>query len=108
VAVNEVKASIADASGTVLGVDRKARLAPVIAKKLGWTCLGVSRFLVVAEGATTRRRAAAHVDTFRSAFPLNSRASRAWIHAPGKPVGGLIFLSLARTAAAKRRSAATR
>jgi hypothetical protein len=54
VAVNEVKATIADAGRTVMGVDRKGRLAPIVARKLGWTCRGVSRFLVVAEGATAR------------------------------------------------------
>jgi len=48
VAVNEVKATVADAGRTVMGVDRKARLAPIVARKAGWTCLGVSRFLVVA------------------------------------------------------------
>jgi len=94
VAVNEVKASIGDAGGTLAGVDRKARLAPIIARKLGWTCNSVSRFLVVAEGSTARRRIAAHADMFRSAFPLGGRECQAWIRRPTRrAVGGLLFLS---------------
>ncbi|MDQ2965937.1 MAG: hypothetical protein M3R57_08825, partial [Chloroflexota bacterium] len=98
VAVNEVKASIGDAGATVMGVDRKARLAPVMAGKLGWRCLGVSRFLVVGEGATSRRRVAAHAETFRTAFALAGPECRSWIRQPtSRPISGLFFLSPART-----------
>lgn len=97
VAVNEVKATIADAGRTVMGVDRKGRLAPIVARKLGWTCRGVSRFLVVADGATARRRLAEHAAIFRTSFPLGTRDSRAWIGKPtARPVAGLIFLSYPR------------
>jgi transcriptional regulator with XRE-family HTH domain len=97
VAVNEVKATIADAGRTVMGVDRKARLAPVVARRLGWTCRGVSRFLVVAEGPTARRRIAEHAAIFRTSFPLGARESRAWIVKPtSSPAAGLIFLSYPR------------
>ena len=105
VAVNEVKASIGDAGATVMGVDRKARLAPVMARKLGWACLGVSRFLVVTEGATPRRRVAAHAEIFSVAFPLRVHESRAWIEQPtSRPIAGLFFLSPARTEDGKRPS----
>lgn len=107
VAVNEVKATITDAGRTVMGVDRKGRLAPIVARKLGWTCLGVSRFLVVAEGATARRRVAEHATTFRTAFPLGSRDSRAWIHRPtARPVSGLMFLSATHRAGSNTVSSA--
>lgn len=97
VAVNEVKATLADAGRTVMGVDRKARLAPVVARKLGWRCRGVSRFLVVAEAPTARRRIAEHAGIFRTSFPLGTRESRAWIARPSlQPVAGLIFLSYPR------------
>jgi transcriptional regulator with XRE-family HTH domain len=39
-AVNEIKASVPEAGNTVMGVDRKARLAPVIARDRGWRCRG--------------------------------------------------------------------
>lgn len=94
VAVNEVKASIADAGRTVTGSDRKARLAPIIAKKLGWTCHGVARFLVVADTSTARRRIREHEATFQAAFPVRGSAGRVWIARPtGRPVAALIFLA---------------
>jgi transcriptional regulator with XRE-family HTH domain len=105
IVVNEVKASIGDAGATVMGVDRKVRLAPVVARKLGWACLGVSRFLVVAEGATPRRRIAAHAEIFGAAFPVRGHESRAWIEQPtGRPISGLFFLSPVRTEDGKRPS----
>jgi transcriptional regulator with XRE-family HTH domain len=94
VAVNEVKASIGNAGATVMGIDRKARLAPVIARKLGWTCHAVSRFLVVSDDATSRRRVVAHGAMFQTSFPVRGRMSRAWIRQPlGRPISGLFFLS---------------
>lgn len=109
VAVNEVKATITDAGRTVMGVDRKGRLAPIVARKLGWTCLGVSRFLVVVEGATARRRVAEHEAIFRTAFPLGGRESRAWIQRPtARPVAGLMFLSSTHGAGSKGPSSARR
>jgi transcriptional regulator with XRE-family HTH domain len=93
VAVNEVKASVGDAGNTVVGVDRKTRLAPQIARQRGWTCRGVARFLVVADGSTSRDRIARHAETFRTAFPVDGRACRAWIADPvGEPPSGILFL----------------
>jgi hypothetical protein len=107
VAVNEVKATVADAGRTVMGVDRKARLATIVARKLGWTCRRVSRFLVVAEGPTARRRIAEHAAIFRTSFPLGTRKSRAWIKKPTvQPVAGLIFLSYPRRVGANVSSSA--
>jgi transcriptional regulator with XRE-family HTH domain len=95
VAVNEVKASVGEAGGTVIGVDRKARLAPTIAKERGWTCRGVARFLVIADNSTSRDRIARHADTFRTAFPTGGRESIGWIRNPtvGAPPSGIVFLA---------------
>lgn len=93
VAVNEIKASIGDAGNTVIGVDRKSRLAPQIAEGRGWPCRGVARFLVVADGSTSRDRIARHADTFRTAFPAGTRECLAWIRNPtGPPPRGIIFV----------------
>lgn len=95
VAVNEVKASVGEAGGTVIGVDRKSRLAPKIAKDRGWTCRGVARFLVIADGSTSRGRIARHADIFHTAFPIGGRDSLGWIRNPTTtPPSGIIFLAL--------------
>jgi transcriptional regulator with XRE-family HTH domain len=95
VAVNEVKASVGEAGGTVIGVDRKSRLAPQIAKQRGWSCRGVARFLVIADGSTSRGRIARHADIFQTAFPTGGRESLAWIRDPtvSAPPSGIVFLS---------------
>jgi transcriptional regulator with XRE-family HTH domain len=106
VAVNEVKATVPEAGNTVMGVDRTARLAPDIARERGWTCRGVSRFLVVRESATARRRVAEHSETFRAAFPTSGRESLAWIrHPTARPVSGLVFMPDSRHAGSRRRAA---
>lgn len=94
VAVNEIKATVPDAGNTIIGVDRKGRLAPRLATERGWDCRGVARFLVVAEGSTSRDRIARHQATCRAAFPAGTRASLAWIRDPsGPPPSGIIFVS---------------
>ena len=94
VAVNEIKASVPEAGNTVIGVDRKTRLAPQIAADRGWRCRGVARFLVVAESTTSRDRIARHADTFRTAFPAGTRACLSWIRDPTlPPPSGIIFLA---------------
>jgi hypothetical protein len=93
VAVVEVKGSVPDAGNTVIGVDRKSRLAPAIARERGWRCDGVARFLVVLDSSTSRDRIARHADTFRTAFPAGGRECLAWIRNPvGPPPSGIIFL----------------
>lgn len=94
VAVNEIKASVGEAGNTVIGVDRKGRLAPRIARERGWACRGVARFLVVAEGSTSRDRIARHAETFRTAFPAGTRESLGWIRDPSRPApSGIIFVA---------------
>jgi transcriptional regulator with XRE-family HTH domain len=95
VAAIEVKASIGDANQTVIGLDRKARLAPKIARERGWACAGLARFLVVAEGSTSRARVARHGGTFETAFPLRGRRCLDWLRAPSlPPPSGLFFVAL--------------
>jgi transcriptional regulator with XRE-family HTH domain len=104
VAVNEVKASVPEAGGTVIGVDRKSRLAPQIAREHGWACKGVARFLVIRDTSTSRRRVAEHEELFRSAFPVGGRESLDWIRYPTRrPMSGLIFLPDSRGAGTRKR-----
>lgn len=94
-AVIEAKATIGNVNETVIGLDRKRRLAPEIARQRGWRCDGVARFLVIADGSTSRQRVARHEATFGSAFPLRNRDCVAWLRNPAPPPpSGLFFISL--------------
>ena len=94
-AIVEVKASVPNANQTVIGVDRKARLAPQIAKERKWTCRGVARFLAIAEGTTSRARVARHEEIFSTAFPMRGRECVAWLRTPTPtPASGLFFVRL--------------
>jgi hypothetical protein len=107
VAVVEVKGSVPEAGNTVIGVDRKSRLAPTIARERGWACEGVGRFLVVLDNSTSRDRIARHADVFRTAFPALGRDCLAWIRDPtGPPPSGILFI--APPASRRRSSPASR
>jgi hypothetical protein len=92
VLVTEVKSVVPDSQATLAGVDRKARLAPEIARSRGWSCRGVARLLVIGESSTSRRRIDALGATYRAAFPLGGVAVRRWLRQPDRPIGGLLFL----------------
>lgn len=92
VLVTEVKSVVPDSQATLAGVDRKARLAPEIARSRGWTCRGVARLLVIGESSTSRRRIDALGATYRTAFPLSGVAVRRWLRQPDGPIAGLLFL----------------
>lgn len=97
VLVVEVKSVVPDAGTTLFTLDRKARLAPEIARSLGWPCRTVGRLLVIGDSTTSRRRVAALGSTFASAFPTRGIAVRRWITRPTGSLAGLWFLPFATT-----------
>jgi transcriptional regulator with XRE-family HTH domain len=102
--VVEVKASIGDANQTLIGLDRKGRLAPVIARDRGWPAGPVGRVLVVGESTTSRARIRRHEAVFRAALPAGTAGCRAWVRSPaGAPVAGIAFLSPTPAATIRRR-----
>jgi transcriptional regulator with XRE-family HTH domain len=94
VLVGEVKSVVPDAGPMLFTLDRKARLAPDIARTLGWPCRAVGRVLVIGDTSTTRRRIAALGATFAAALPSRSVAVRRWLGDPAGPIAGLWFLPL--------------
>jgi transcriptional regulator with XRE-family HTH domain len=94
--VAEVKSVVPDAQATLAGIDRKARLARAIGPDRGWHGRHVARLLVIGDSTTSRRRIERLGATFRAAFPIGSRAVRAWIQAPSESIAGLLFLPYAR------------
>ena len=96
VAVVEVKSVIPDSQATLFGLDRKVRVAPIVARERGWTCRGVARVLVVGEGRTSRRRVERHSETFEAALPTRGRAFARWLVAPTlPPPAALVFVPTA-------------
>jgi hypothetical protein len=92
--VVEVKASIGDVNQTLIGLDRKARLAPLIARERGWPPAPVGRLLVVADITTSRTRIKRHESAFRAALPASTSACRAWIRDPSEGrFGGIAFVA---------------
>jgi hypothetical protein len=96
VLVTEVKSVAPDSQATLAGVDRKARLAPEIARSRGWTCRSVARLLVIGESSTSRRRIEALSATYRTAFPLKGREVTRWLRRPSGPIARLLFLPYSR------------
>jgi transcriptional regulator with XRE-family HTH domain len=104
VLVTEVKASVPEASNPIIGLNRKARLAPLLARDRGWPCRGVGQLLVIAEGSTSRRRVARHEDIFRTAFPVRGRDVTDWLARPTlPPIRGLLFIDPTKDLRARHR-----
>jgi len=107
--VGEAKSVVPDAGGTVYGLDRKARLAPLIARQRGLEVRTVSRVLFVAESRTARRRIARFAALWAAAFPVRGRRLRAWLRNPGPaPVSGLLLVGVGSTARSIARRRARR
>jgi hypothetical protein len=98
-----VKSVVPDVQATIAGVDRKARLAPVIARERGWAVRSVSRILVLANDRTARRRVGQFAATFARAFPGRTVELRRWMADPDGQVSGVLFVSDATHTGARHR-----
>ena len=101
--VVEVKSAVPDVRATLAGIDSKARLAPVVARERGWRVTSVSRWLVLPDDRTARRRVAQHETTFRAVLPGRTVEMRRWAKAPGGPAAGIVFVSDMRPVGARHR-----
>ena len=100
--VIEIKTAIVDLQDLLATFDRKARLAPRIARERGWQPAVVARWLVIADGSTNRRRVAAHSATLRAALPADGAAVRRWLVSPAGGLSALSFLSTATVGGTKQ------
>lgn len=101
--VVELKTEFVDVNELMGTLDRKRRLAPVVAQDRGWAPLSVSTWVLVADSRTNRRVVAAHVLVLRSKLPVDGRTMRAWVRGPVGRVDALTFLP--STHQASRRTA---
>jgi transcriptional regulator with XRE-family HTH domain len=90
--VIELKTEIVEI-GMLLGkMDQRRRLAANVARRHGWEPVGVSTWVLVADGRTNRRALAAHRSVLRGKFPTDGRAIRRWLRDPRDRVDALSFL----------------
>jgi len=101
--VVEVKSVVPDLGATLMTLDRKARLAPLVARDRGWRNRTVSRILIVGEGTSARRRVEQHEAVFRRAFPVRGWEVDRWLRRPAKAIAGLRFLPITRRAGGTQR-----
>jgi transcriptional regulator with XRE-family HTH domain len=92
----EIKSVIVDVQAIASSIDRKARIAAVLARDRGWLAATVVPALLVREGSTARRRVADHAGIF-ARLALRGRAAPAWLRDPRStlaPTGLLCFTKL--------------
>ena len=106
--VIEIKTAIVDAQALLGSLDVNVRVAPFVARDLGWRPRVTVPALVISEGTTARR----HVDNLAplfARFALRGHAASAWLGAPvGSPTGLLTFTKLPPVAGVDARRAARR
>jgi transcriptional regulator with XRE-family HTH domain len=88
----ELKTELVDIGDLLATMDRRRRLAGVIAGSLGWTPNLVGSWVVLTDTRTNRRRLADHSALLRSAFPSDGRSVAGWIANPDRPASALWFL----------------
>jgi transcriptional regulator with XRE-family HTH domain len=98
-AVIEVKSIVPDLQAMLGSLDRKARLAPIVARERGWRADVVGRILIIWDTRTSRRRVASHAATLAAALPAGTRGVRRWLDDPRAPrFGGIWFVADVRGA----------
>ncbi len=92
--VIEIKTAIVDAQGLLGNLDVKARVAPFVARGLGWRPRLTVPALIISDGTTARRHVNALAPLF-SRFELRGHAAASWQREPiGSPSGLLTFTKL--------------
>jgi transcriptional regulator with XRE-family HTH domain len=106
--VAEVKTVIVDAQELLASIDRKTRVAVVLARRHGWRPAAIVPALLVREGASARRRIGEHAPLF-ARFNLAGRAAQAWLRRPSVlpsvPSGIVCFTNLSDARSGDRRRA---
>ena len=91
--VIEVKSVVPDIQATLAGLDRKARLGPLVGRERGWVARHVARVLILPADRTCRRRVDAFAATFDRVLPARTAAVKRWLRSPTGPLAGILFLS---------------
>jgi len=100
--VIELKTEFVDVNELMGSVDRKRRLAAVIARERGWDPIGVATWVVLSDNRTNRRALAAHETVMRTKFPVDGRRIRPWLRRPVARLDALSFLPSAHVVGVRR------
>ena len=103
VLVVEVKTRIVDLQDLLATVDRKRRLAPRLARELGWKPVLLGAVVVVPAETQIRNAISAHRALFDTSFPTGTRAVRRWLMQPERDMRGIWFVLNFATGDARRR-----
>lgn len=88
----ELKTELLDIGDLLATMDRRLRLAGVIASSCGWTHASVGAIVIVADSKPNRHRLADHAAVVRAAFPDDGRTLRHWLRQPATRLRALTFL----------------
>jgi transcriptional regulator with XRE-family HTH domain len=102
----EVKTRLVDLQNLLSAADRKRRLAPVLARKLGWVPVAVGSVLVLPEENWARNAIERHRPVIDAKFAARTLTVRYWLVSPNGDLGGVWFLANVTPGDAKRRSGA--
>jgi HTH-type transcriptional regulator / antitoxin HipB len=80
--VIELKTELVDVQELIGSVDRKRRLAVIVARSLGWIPEFVGVWLVVADSRTNHRHVARHRQLLAAAFPHRGTPVTRWLRDP--------------------------
>lgn len=102
-AAMEVKTKLVDLQGLLSTMDRKRRLAPVIAGELGWRPTTVSSVLVLPEETGARNAVGKFEPIFAAVMPARTREVVRWLRQPRGNLAGIWFLVNATAGGTKQR-----
>ncbi len=98
----EVKSVVADAQGTLAPLDRKVRVAAMLARDRDLEPRSISRLLVMDDTTTNRRRVGRFETLFAAALPDRGWDVRRWLARPSGRLAGLLFLPDSAPAGTRR------
>lgn len=106
--VIELKTEFVDVNELMGSLDRKRRLAAVVARERGWDPVAVGTWVVLSDNRTNRRALAAHETVLRAKFPVDGRRIRTWLRRPVGRLDALSFLPSVHVVGVRRNLAPVR
>ena len=90
--VVELKTLVVDGQDLLGSLDIKARVAPALARRIGWRAARVVPAIIVSDSTTNRRRVG-ELGPLLGRFDCRGRAALAWLRHPVGPAMGLLMLT---------------